>query len=37
MAKKLLRDYIFTPGVAGVSTIEVPSRYTLDKVLLLLT
>lgn len=35
MAKKLLRDYIFTPGVAGVSTIEVPSRYTLDKILLI--
>lgn len=35
MAKKLLRDYVFTPGVAGVSTIKVPGRYTLDKLLLI--
>ena len=35
MAKKLIRDYVFTPGVAGVSTIKIPGRYTLDKLLLI--
>ena len=34
MAKKLLRDYIFSPGAAGVGYIEVPGRFTLDKLLL---
>jgi len=35
MAKKLIREYYFTPGVAGSATIEVPGRYTLDKLLLI--
>ena len=35
MAKKLLRDWVFTPGVAGVGTIKVPDHYTLDKLLLI--
>ena len=35
MAKKLIRDYVFTPGAAGAGTIIVPGRYTLDKLLLI--
>ena len=35
MAKQLVRDYIFTPGTAGVGTIQVPGRYGLDKLLLI--
>lgn len=34
MGKTLLKDYVFSPGVAGVGYIEVPGRYTLDKFLL---
>lgn len=35
MAKQLVRDYVFTPGTAGVGTIVVPCRYELDKLLLI--
>lgn len=35
MAKKLIRDYVFTPGVAGSTTVKIPERYTLDKILLI--
>ena len=35
MAKQLVRDYVFTPGNAGVGTIKVPCRYDLDKLLLI--
>ena len=35
MAKQLVRDYVFTPGSAGVGTIKVPARYDLDKLLLI--
>jgi len=35
MAKTLIRDYVFSPGTAGVGFIEVPGRYTLDKFLLI--
>ena len=35
MTKKILRDYVFVPGAAGVGYIEVPGRYTLDKLLLI--
>jgi hypothetical protein len=35
MAKKLIKEYVFTPGVAGVSTLKIPDRYTLDKLLLI--
>jgi hypothetical protein len=35
MAKQLIKDYVFTPGAAGVGTIEIPGRYTLDKILLI--
>ena len=35
MAKKLIREYYFTPGVAGSSYVDVPGRYTLDRLLLI--
>ena len=35
MAKKLVRDYVFTPGAANAGTIIVPGRFTLDKLLLI--
>jgi hypothetical protein len=35
MAKQLIKEYIFTPGAAGVSTIKIPKRYSLDKLLLI--
>lgn len=35
MAKKLIKEYKFTPGIAGSGTIEIPGRYTLDKLLLI--
>lgn len=35
MAKHLIRDYVFTPGAAGVGTIHVPGRFSLDKLLLI--
>lgn len=35
MAKKLIRDYAFTPGIAGVGTVKMPGRYTLDQLLLI--
>ena len=35
MAKKLIREYYFTPGVAGSTYVDVPGRYTLDKLLLI--
>ena len=35
MAKQLIKEYVFTPGVAGVSTIKIPKQYSLDKLLLI--
>jgi hypothetical protein len=35
MAKTLIRDYVFTPGAAGVGTVEFMCRFTLDKILLI--
>lgn len=35
MAKKIIRDYVFTPGNAGVGTVRIPGRYTLDQILLI--
>jgi len=35
MAKQLVKQYVFTPGIAGSSTIKIPGRYTLDKLLLI--
>lgn len=34
MGKKLITDYVFTPGAAGVGTIKIPGRYTLEKFLI---
>ena len=33
MAKKLIRDYVFTPGIAGAGFIRIPGRYAMDQVL----
>lgn len=35
MAKKIIRDYVFTPGNAGVGTVKIPGRYKLDQLLLI--
>jgi hypothetical protein len=35
MAKKLIRDYAFTPGIAGVGTVRIPGRYALEQLLLI--
>lgn len=35
MGKKLITDYVFTPGVAGVGTIKVPGRFSLEKFLVI--
>lgn len=35
MAKKQLRDYVFAPGTAGLGTVKVPNRHTLDQLLLI--
>lgn len=35
MAKKLIRDYVFTPGIAGAGTVRIPGRYTLEQLLLI--
>ena len=35
MAKKLIRDYAFTPGIAGVGTVRIPGRYSLEQLLLI--
>ena len=35
MGKKIIRDYVFAPGAAGVGTIKIPGRYTLDQLLLI--
>ena len=35
MAKKIIRDYVFTPGASGVGNIKIPGRYTLDQLLLI--
>ena len=34
MAKKLIADYAFTPGVSGAGTIKIPGRYALEKFLI---
>jgi hypothetical protein len=34
MGKKLITDYAFTPGLAGVGTIKIPGRFTLEKFLI---
>ncbi len=35
MGKKLITDYVFTPGAAGVGTIKIPGRVQLEKLLLI--
>jgi len=35
MAKQQLRDYVFTPGAAGIGNIKVPGKYTLDQIILI--
>jgi len=35
MGKKIIRDYVFSPGGANVGTIKIPGRYTLDQLLLI--
>lgn len=35
MSKQLIRDYVFTPGAAGVGTIKIPGRYDLHEILLI--
>jgi hypothetical protein len=35
MGKKLITDYVFTPGSAGVGTIRIPGRFTLEKFLVI--
>lgn len=35
MGKKLITDYVFTPGAAGVGTIKIPGRYSLEKFLVI--
>ena len=33
MAKKLIRDYVFSPGAAGAGFVRIPGRYAMDQVL----
>lgn len=35
MAKKQVKDYIFTPGVAGVGTIKIAGKHNLENLLLI--
>ena len=35
MAKQLQRTYIFTPGAAGVGTVQIPGRYDLSQLLII--
>jgi hypothetical protein len=35
MAKQLLRQYVFTPGAASVGTIQVPGKWDLNQILLI--
>lgn len=35
MAKKLIKDYVYTPGAAGVGTIVIPGRIELEELLLI--
>lgn len=35
MSKKLIADYVYTPGGAGAGTIYIPGRYSLEKILLI--
>ena len=35
MAKQQIRNYVFTPGAAGVGTVRIPGRYDLSQLLLI--
>ena len=35
MAKSQIRQYVFTPGAAGVGTIKVPGKYDLNQLLII--
>lgn len=35
MAKNLAKQYVYTPGAAGVGTVRVPGRYDLNQILLI--
>ena len=35
MAKRQIRDYVFTPGVAGAGTIKVLDKIQLNQILLI--
>ena len=35
MAKNLIRQYVFTPGAAGVGTVRIPGRWTHEQILLI--
>ena len=35
MAKKQIRDYVFSPGVAGAGTLKVLGKVELDQILLI--
>jgi len=35
MAKQLVRSYVFTSGVQGYATIEIPGRYDLGQILII--
>jgi hypothetical protein len=35
MSKILIKDYVFTPGAAGVGNIKIPGHYTLEQILLI--
>ncbi len=35
MAKNLIKQYVFTPGIAGAGTVRIPGRYTLEQILLI--
>ena len=35
MAKKQIRDYIFSPGIAGVGTLKLLGKYDTEQVLLI--
>ena len=35
MAKSQLRQYVFTPGIAGAGTIKIPGKYDLNQILII--
>ena len=35
MAKRLLQDYVFTPGASGAGTVKIPGTYAINQILLI--